>query len=171
VLLWEYAVLNFQLSLNNAFFIVSAHEYACKIFYVKGTIQLQVTATFVSCRYENFEPCTSCWMSLLAPVSDLSDIPAVRTWRNLAGSQTQEMCDGSRRAALDGCFAGVGYSMVNKSSHIFLTRSGKRKLYKVYCLLHNVKKTKLNTVALVCKLTIPTEWPPLVGEVSANLCG
>jgi hypothetical protein len=34
----------------------------------------------------------------------------------------------------------------------------------------NVKK-KLNSVALVRKQTIPTERPPLDGEVSANLCG
>jgi hypothetical protein len=32
-------------------------------------------------------------------------------------------------------------------------------------------KTKLNSVALVPKRTIPTEQPPLIGEVSANLCG
>jgi hypothetical protein len=32
-------------------------------------------------------------------------------------------------------------------------------------------KKKLNSVALVRKRTIPTERPPLVGEVSANLCG
>jgi hypothetical protein len=30
---------------------------------------------------------------------------------------------------------------------------------------------KLNSVALVRKLTIPTERPPLNGEVSANFCG
>jgi hypothetical protein len=30
---------------------------------------------------------------------------------------------------------------------------------------------KLNSVALVRERTIPTERPPLVGEVSANLCG
>jgi hypothetical protein len=30
---------------------------------------------------------------------------------------------------------------------------------------------KLNSVALVRKQTIPTERPPLVGEVSANFCG
>jgi hypothetical protein len=29
----------------------------------------------------------------------------------------------------------------------------------------------INSVALVRKRTIPTELPPLVGEVSANLCG
>jgi hypothetical protein len=29
---------------------------------------------------------------------------------------------------------------------------------------------KLNSVAVVRKRTIPTERPPLVGEVSANLC-
>jgi len=31
--------------------------------------------------------------------------------------------------------------------------------------------TKLNSVALVRERTIPTEWPPPVGEVSANFCG
>jgi hypothetical protein len=30
---------------------------------------------------------------------------------------------------------------------------------------------KKNSVALVRKRTIPTERPPLVGDVSANLCG
>jgi hypothetical protein len=33
-----------------------------------------------------------------------------------------------------------------------------------------IKTPKLNSVALVHKKTIPTERPPLVGEVSANLC-
>jgi hypothetical protein len=32
----------------------------------------------------------------------------------------------------------------------------------------NVKKRKLNSVALVCKRTKPTEQPPLTGEVSVN---
>ena len=32
-------------------------------------------------------------------------------------------------------------------------------------------KTKLNSVALVRTLSIPTERPPPVGEVSANFCG
>jgi hypothetical protein len=32
-------------------------------------------------------------------------------------------------------------------------------------------RTKLNSVALVRRWTIPTEWPPLVDEVSANFCG
>jgi hypothetical protein len=31
-------------------------------------------------------------------------------------------------------------------------------------------KTKLNSVAFSPKRTIPTERPPLVGEVSANFC-
>jgi hypothetical protein len=35
----------------------------------------------------------------------------------------------------------------------------------------NDTKTKLNSMALVHKQTIPTERPPLVGEVSANFCG
>jgi hypothetical protein len=33
-----------------------------------------------------------------------------------------------------------------------------------------VLKTKLNPMALVRERTIPTERPPLVGEVSANFC-
>jgi hypothetical protein len=32
-------------------------------------------------------------------------------------------------------------------------------------------KLKLNSVAWVCKWTIPTERPPLVGEVSVNFWG
>jgi hypothetical protein len=35
----------------------------------------------------------------------------------------------------------------------------------------NELKTKLNSVAVVRKRTILTERPPLVGEVSSNLCG
>jgi hypothetical protein len=33
------------------------------------------------------------------------------------------------------------------------------------------EEKKKNSVAVVRKQTIPTEWPPLVSEVSANLCG
>jgi hypothetical protein len=33
------------------------------------------------------------------------------------------------------------------------------------------EEKKLNSVAVVRKRTIPTERPPLFGEVSANLCG
>jgi hypothetical protein len=32
-------------------------------------------------------------------------------------------------------------------------------------------KLKLNSVTLIRKRTIPTERPPLVGEVSAKFCG
>jgi hypothetical protein len=35
----------------------------------------------------------------------------------------------------------------------------------------NVIKQKQNSVALVSERTIPTERPPIVGEVSANFCG
>jgi hypothetical protein len=35
----------------------------------------------------------------------------------------------------------------------------------------SIKNNKLNSVAVIRKRTIPTERPPLVGEVSANLCG
>jgi hypothetical protein len=34
-----------------------------------------------------------------------------------------------------------------------------------------IRTTKLNSVVLVRKRTIPTERPPLVGEVSAHFCG
>jgi hypothetical protein len=43
------------------------------------------------------------------------------------------------------------------------------------CRQHNTwntkTKKKLNPVVVVLKRTIPIERPPLVGEVSANLCG
>jgi hypothetical protein len=31
--------------------------------------------------------------------------------------------------------------------------------------------TKLNSTALVCERSTPTERPPLVGEIGANFCG
>jgi hypothetical protein len=37
------------------------------------------------------------------------------------------------------------------------------------CSMH--RELQKNSVAVVRKRTIPTERPPLVGEVSANLCG
>ena len=42
------------------------------------------------------------------------------------------------------------------------------------CTLHtplHSQTNKTNSVALVRTRTIPTERPPLVGEVSANFCG
>jgi hypothetical protein len=33
-----------------------------------------------------------------------------------------------------------------------------------------IKDYLTNSVALVCERTIPTERPPLVGDVSANIC-
>jgi hypothetical protein len=35
----------------------------------------------------------------------------------------------------------------------------------------HTKQLKLNSMDWVRERTIPTEWPPLVGEVSANFCG
>jgi hypothetical protein len=43
-----------------------------------------------------------------------------------------------------------------------------------YCMdtiLLNVTKTKTKSMVWVRERTIPTERPPLVGEVIANLCG
>jgi hypothetical protein len=38
--------------------------------------------------------------------------------------------------------------------------------------LHHISnKTNTNSMASVRELTIPTEQPPLVGEVSSNFCG
>jgi hypothetical protein len=43
---------------------------------------------------------------------------------------------------------------------------------RIYWILEQlVAKTKQNFVALVRKQTIPTERPPLVGEVSVNFSG
>jgi hypothetical protein len=39
------------------------------------------------------------------------------------------------------------------------------------CVPNKLNTKELNSVALVRKQTIPTERPPLVGEVSANFCG
>jgi hypothetical protein len=36
---------------------------------------------------------------------------------------------------------------------------------------NKIKTKQLNFVALVRKQTLPTERPPLVGEVIANFCG
>jgi hypothetical protein len=49
--------------------------------------------------------------------------------------------------------------------HICLRR---RNVLLQLCIHFNIKK---NSGALVRKRTIPTERPPLVGEVSANFCG
>jgi len=40
-----------------------------------------------------------------------------------------------------------------------------------YTVNYTHAQTKLNSVVLVRKRTIPTERPPPVGEVSANFCG
>jgi hypothetical protein len=41
---------------------------------------------------------------------------------------------------------------------------------KILRHVFEIYNPKLNSVALVRKRTIPTEWSPLVGEVSANFC-
>jgi hypothetical protein len=43
--------------------------------------------------------------------------------------------------------------------------------FEYYGVLVPVSKLLIYSVALVSKRTIPTEQPPLVGEVSANFCG
>jgi hypothetical protein len=44
-------------------------------------------------------------------------------------------------------------------------------LYIMNSAVFYVVKKNVNSVAVVRKQTILTEWPPLVGEVSVNLCG
>jgi hypothetical protein len=44
-------------------------------------------------------------------------------------------------------------------------------IFSVIAQPYKEKKHKKNSVALVRKQTIPTERPPLFGEVSANFCG
>jgi non-homologous end joining protein Ku len=41
----------------------------------------------------------------------------------------------------------------------------------IFAVTSFILYTKKNYVTLVCEQTIPTEQPPLVGEVSANFCG
>jgi hypothetical protein len=41
---------------------------------------------------------------------------------------------------------------------------------KEYTLTEKKKNKEMNSVAWVRERTVPTEPPPLVGEVSANLC-
>jgi hypothetical protein len=56
------------------------------------------------------------------------------------------------------------FSRINYPSELSLNE-------EVVSLFHLVRLKKINYVALVCERTIPTERPPLVGEVSANVCG
>jgi hypothetical protein len=47
----------------------------------------------------------------------------------------------------------------------------KRQLWIYRRRWEDKKQNKTNSVALVQERTIPTERPPLIGEVSANFCG
>jgi hypothetical protein len=53
----------------------------------------------------------------------------------------------------------------------FDSRLGLSLLWGSHLLPTPYSKTKLDSVAWVRRQTIPTERPPLVGEVSANFCG
>jgi hypothetical protein len=59
--------------------------------------------------------------------------------------------------------------LLNISNGVNLNASISKGHHKLLLLL--LLLLKLNSVALVLELTIPTERPPLVGEVSANFCG
>jgi hypothetical protein len=54
---------------------------------------------------------------------------------------------------------------------VFEQRTSNFYVIYFFAALVRVYELKLNSMALVGKRTIPTERPPLVGEVSANLCG
>jgi hypothetical protein len=51
------------------------------------------------------------------------------------------------------------------------TKSVKQIYYRSIKLQICITQLKLKSVALIRKQTIPTEPPPLVGEVSVNFCG
>jgi hypothetical protein len=79
----------------------------------------------------------------------------------------------------------VGYNQTNpKKSSVYDLITGKileelpiigtkylTQLFNATLLLNYFPKKKLNSMVLVRERTIPTERPPLVGEVIANLCG
>jgi hypothetical protein len=46
-----------------------------------------------------------------------------------------------------------------------------RKVLMPLCIVTLMRNGITNSVALVCERTLPTERPPVVGEVSANFCG
>jgi hypothetical protein len=48
---------------------------------------------------------------------------------------------------------------------------GRRVAFCPWVNVVNLNIDKNNSVAIVHERTIPTEQPPLVGEVSANVCG
>jgi hypothetical protein len=53
-------------------------------------------------------------------------------------------------------------------SYSYITRFELKVSVNIYLVTFEVFSTKKNSGALVRKRTIPTERPPLVGEVSAN---
>jgi hypothetical protein len=68
------------------------------------------------------------------------------------------------------------FCTLNKLYRLYLLQQSCAFIIIIFCMRFDAicvgsKKTKLNSVAVVRKRTIPTERPPLVGEVSANLCG
>jgi hypothetical protein len=76
-------------------------------------------------------------------------------------NQNDEGESNNIRDSCASCFYAVGLVSSGYSPHF------------VKLMLHRTNQTKkeLDSVALVCKRTIPTERPPHFGEVSANLCG
>jgi hypothetical protein len=55
--------------------------------------------------------------------------------------------------------------------YVLCDSEDKMRSRSVLGIFMDLKKTKLNSVALVRKRPIPTERPQLVGEVKANFCG
>jgi hypothetical protein len=63
-------------------------------------------------------------------------------------------------------------SVSRPSAGVVRQRTGLGKVNQaVTSNIFNTTVIKLNSVALVCERTIPTERPPIVGEVSAKFCG
>jgi hypothetical protein len=61
---------------------------------------------------------------------------------------------------------GIKSRILDPKPGALTTRPQRQSIY-----FHTKKKTKLSSMVWVRKRTIPTERPPLVGEVIANFCG
>jgi hypothetical protein len=78
--------------------------------------------------------------------------------------------EGDTSKQLDMCAGKDEFLVRSHTTTVSLTlHSPQIKTVFLFCVSLGV--TKLNPVALARKRTIPTERPPLVGEVGANFCG
>jgi hypothetical protein len=79
-----------------------------------------------------------------------------------SNSEFENLCLGELLYSLEHWYGNAIILKVCKRVHTPLTQ------YNIldYILYKELKyETELNSVPVVCKRTIPTEWPPLIGEV------